>query len=109
MVRFLSRSVGRYRRTDSITAPGTPIRLTADTFCYPEVAQTHSHLRVRGCSSSVLAMSALTPRNGVFLPPVTRQTRCTQKAILSSLIWREGSHPRELSVRKQRIRTLGMP
>ncbi len=83
---------------DSITAPGMPIPLTADMFCYPPVIRTRSHLAVRVRSSSVLATTALAPRNGVFLPPVTTRMRCRRKAIRVSLIGREWPHQRQSSV-----------
>jgi hypothetical protein len=79
--RLLYQGAGRYRRTDSITAPGTPIPLTTDTFCYPPVTRTRSHLAIRVCSSSILITLVRAPRNGAFLPPVTTRMRCRRKAI----------------------------
>src|SRR5262249_44336130 len=68
-------------RKDSTTAPGRPIRLAAGTFLCPAVTRTRSHLAARACSSSVLATLVLARRNGVFLPPVTKQMRYRRKEI----------------------------
>src|SRR4029453_3293580 len=79
-VRLLCRSAGQYRRTDSITVPGTPIPLAADTFCCPPETRIRNHLPGRACSSSALATLAEAPQNGVFLPPVTTPGRCRRTA-----------------------------